>query len=127
MYVYCIQCDIFFLSVYQKEKANKIRAILRESIIEAVVSRCGCGFSDEDLGKDLFSCRTSQTSAIYRSSVIAASGTDMIGYIQDWVWSRESVLLEWFIVDVYDFCPVRISSLNDEDCQGPEANETYYF
>lgn len=104
-----------------------IRAILRKSIVEAITFRCGCSFTDEDLGSDFFSCRTSQTTAIFRSSATGVKGNDLIGYIQDWVVSNEPVVLEWFVVDVYDFCPSRMTSLHDEDCQIPEANNTELY
>ena len=42
---------------------------------------------------------------------------NLIGYIQNWVDSSTTLLLDWFYVDVYNICPVKISKLDESDCQ----------
>ena len=104
-----------------------ILIFLREAIVEAINSPCGCYFSEKYLGIGFFSCRTYHTIAIYQSSVVGLNSTDLIGHIQDWVLSRETIMLEWLIVDVIDPCPVGILSLHDEDYHIPEEELDNYL
>jgi len=85
-------------------------------VTDAVSSRCNCSFIEEALGKDFFSCRASTTTAIYRGTLIGYYSELLIGYIEDWVGSDEAVVLGWFLVDILDSCPVRISSHHESDC-----------
>ena len=80
-------------------------------------ARCACIFSEDSISSEYFSCRNSKTSVVYRSTITGLNATELIGYIQNWVDSSTTLLLDWFYIDVYNICPVQISKLDESDCQ----------
>ena len=101
----------------QKEKVVKIREVLHESLQQAVSSHCACSLSKDFINRGFFSCRNSRNTATYRSTVTGLNATELIDHIQDWVSSGPTVVLDWYYVDIYRYCPVAVSRLDEPDCQ----------
>lgn len=86
---------------------------------EAIRSRCGCGITTDSIGSGEFSCQTTSTQVIYRSTlngIATHSAEELRTFAEDWVASGATVLQGRFRLRVRTDCPVLISSLDEPEC-----------
>ena len=85
--------------------------------MNAIQTQCNCSFPHgPPFGRGVFSCRSAQTVATYRSSVSSLNATELVDYIQAWVATNTTVVLDYYLVDVYSSCPAKIGRLDEPDC-----------
>lgn len=95
------------------------RNAIEEALIEAIERRCKCSFPIDNLLEDSFSCDKSPQAIVYRNTLIGTqnfNATEIIAFIQDWVYSEPKIKVEWFTVGVDGNCPVAIESLEQPEC-----------
>lgn len=81
--------------------------------------QCNCSISVDTISNGVFSCRGATNVVTYRSTVTGLNATALVGYIQDWVSTNTTVVLDWFLVDVYSSCSATILNFDEPDCQLP--------
>ena len=106
-------------SCMQAERARRIEKTLQEAVMAAISARCNCTLPDSAIGSGVFSCRGSQDTVTYRSTVTGLNASELVGHIQDWVGVGSTIVMDWYLVDVNSACPVGVSELDEPDCQLP--------
>ncbi len=87
-----------------------------------ISARCNCNFTETALHNGLFTCWNSPSEVTYRATIVGTFNTSqLVGYIEEWVMAkRPFVKIGRVGLRVYQNCPVRIVSLED-DPECPDA------
>ena len=92
---------------------------IKLGLVEAIERRCKCHFPTTNLLEESFSCEDSPNLMTYRNTLLGTpnfNGTQIVGFIQNWVSTRPRIKIERSHVRVDSRCPVAISSLDEPEC-----------
>ena len=102
--LFCVQAD----------KVEKIRSYVHSGIAKAISYQCNCSFSAEFIRNGLFRCWNALNEFTYRSTIVGIKGhnaTELVGLLQQWVYSEPTLQVDQFELWVGTRCPVAVSSL----------------
>ena len=104
---------IFYFCV-QADKVEEIRSYVHSGIAKAISYQCNCSFSAEFIRNGLFHCWNALNEFTYRSTIVGMKGhnaTELVGLLQQWVYSEPTLQVDQFELWVSTRCPVALSSL----------------
>ena len=124
---FSIQYNPFSFTI-QPEKARRVEEAIQNAIVDTISSQCKCNFPHQLIRKGRFSCRNTTTEATYRSTItgtMSNNASQLVNFIQNWVHIKPTIEVDWYLLDVYNDCPVRISSLTGRECRvtGPNSSD----
>ena len=115
--------------LYQQHlDGSSLLHFIKMNLVEAIERRCKCPFPITNLLEESFSCEDSLNLLTYRNTLLGThnfNGTQIIGFIQDWVSTSPRIKMERSHVRVDSSCPVAISSLDEPECGQREGCLTY--
>ena len=95
-----------------------------EALVENVVPRCGCDFSEDHITNRVFQCfSTSPQSVTYYTqlhSTLNANASELIRDIEDWVSTGVTIPVLFLLLTVSSVCEVD-SNIPVENCPGDET------
>ena len=114
-----LSCPWWLLSS-QDSEAEDVEQVIQGAMVEAIRSRCGgCDFTTASIGTGEFSCQTTATQVIYRSTLVAIethTAQELREFAEDWVNSGTTIPYRRFRFRVRTDCPFLISSLEEPEC-----------
>ena len=103
------------LCIYiQADKVEEIRSYVHSGIAKAISYQCNCSFSAKFIRNGLFRCWNALNEFTYRSIIVGIKGhnaTELVGLLQQSVYSDPTLQVDQFELWVGTRCPVAISSL----------------
>ena len=120
-----IPCSLF---IQNSDEIEQYSYFIKVTLVEAIKRRCKCHFLITNLLEESFSCEDSLSLLTYRNTLLNThnfNGTQIIGFIQDWVSTSPRIKMERSHVRVDSSCPVAISSLDEPECGQREGCLTY--
>ena len=108
-----IPCSLF---IQNSDEIEQYSYFIKVTLVEAIKRRCKCHFLITNLLEESFSCEDSLSLLTYRNTLLNThnfNGTQIIGFIQDWVSTSPRIKMERSHVRVDSSCPVAISSLDE--------------
>ena len=110
------------------DQVEEYSYFIKVALAEAIKRHCKCHFPITNFLEESFSCEDSPNLMTYRSTLLGTynfNGTQIIGFIQDWVSSSPRIKIETSHVRVDSSCPVAISSLDEPERGKREGCLTY--
>ena len=118
--VFMYVCDYF-----QESHATTFDTIVQEALAAAVRERCSCDFQSTSIEKGEFSCQTTTTHVIYRSTINGTSDTqtapELLDFIEDWLKNEGTFLIGSFRLRAVSDCPLQIQSFHQPECTNGES------
>ena len=109
-------------------EAEQFSYFVKVALVEAIERHCKCHFPITNVLDELFSCEDSPNMMSYQNTLFGThnfNGTQIIGFIQEWVSTSPRIRMERSQVRVDSSCPVAISSLDEPGCGQNEGCLTY--
>ena len=111
---------LLWLLSSQDDEAYGIEQAIKETMVEAIRSQCDeCNFTAASIGTGEFSCQTTASQVIYRSTLVAIethTAKELREFAEDWVSSGPTIPYRRLRLRVRTDCPFLISSLEEPEC-----------
>ena len=95
------------------------------TIINNIGPRCGCVLNEDHFTNRGFQCFPSSPKAVtYRAELhgtLQASVPELIVYLEEWISSEVSVIVQFLILSIDESCTVEITSIAEEECRVRES------
>ena len=115
----------------QVSEARRIEFAIKEALMQAINKHCNCGFQKSAIDDGEFSCQTMIGHVVYRSKINGTSdirtANEFLAYIEDWITSEGTFLLDVFRLRVSTSCPLRIQSVHQPECLGDTSESSSRF
>ena len=92
-----------------------------QAIIDNVITRCGCAFTEEQITQRSFQCFPSSPQAVtYRARLLGtrdATVTDLIQDLEEWIEDGVSFPVQLQLLTVDSSCSVSVGSFTESECR----------
>ena len=106
-------------NIRPQEQDGRISAI-SGTVVAEVESRCGCGFTSNNILEASFQCFPGSNDAVtYRAKLVETSSfstSDLIDFISQWVSEDGIARVRLVLIRVDKSCQVAIPSFSDTEC-----------
>ena len=106
-------------NIRPQEQDGRISAI-SGTVVAEVESRCGCGFTSNNILEASFQCFPGSNDAVtYRAKLVETSSfstSDLIDFISQWISEDGIARVQLVLIRVDKSCQVAIPSFSDTEC-----------
>ena len=107
----------------QSSVANWIDRAVKKALTAAIRERCGCDFQSSSIKSGEFSCQSTTTHVVYRTTINSDTHTapQILNFIEDWIKNEGAFLVGYFRLRVVPECPLQIQSFYQPECTNIES------
>ena len=112
---------IYYFTLLQAERrTQKFREIV-SAVVQQVHMRCSCSFTETNIRKNEFSCRSIANTVVFRAEISYTRAEDVVTLVSEWVQSGTSIVVDSMRLNIDPTCPTQLGSFQDDDCELTET------